>query len=88
VRSQRILIVESTPFLILSAYPVFQAVMKRQQLTMSWDFVQNRLDDAGVHGNCLKLCTYGDEKRFFSYRRKTHRDEPDYGRQISVITLE
>lgn len=53
-----------------------------------WDFVQNRLDDAGVHGNCLKLCTYGDEKRFFSYRRKTHRDESDYGRQISVITLE
>ncbi|AQT47745.1 hypothetical protein BBC0122_016430 [Bartonella choladocola] len=52
-----------------------------------WDFIQNRLDDAGVHGDCVNLCTYGDEKRFFSYRRKTHRNEPDYGRQISVITL-
>lgn len=53
-----------------------------------WDFVVDRLQEAGVNGDCLKLCTYGDEKRFFSYRRKTHLDEPDYGRQISVITLE
>lgn len=53
-----------------------------------WDFVVGRLQEAGVNGDCVKLCTYGDEKRFFSYRRKTHRNEPDYGRQISVITLE
>lgn len=53
-----------------------------------WDFVVSRLQEAGVNGDCVKLCTYGDEKRFFSYRRKTHRNEPDYGRQISVITLE
>ncbi|VAW12608.1 FIG00003370: Multicopper polyphenol oxidase [hydrothermal vent metagenome] len=33
------------------------------------------------------LDTYGDEKRFFSYRRSTHRGEPDFGRQISAITL-
>lgn len=33
------------------------------------------------------LCTYGDEKRFFSYRRTTHRGEPDYGRLISAIVL-
>ncbi|MEA3063666.1 MAG: hypothetical protein QOJ27_94, partial [Sphingomonadales bacterium] len=25
--------------------------------------------------------------RFFSYRRATHRGEPDYGRQISLIAL-
>jgi len=31
--------------------------------------------------------TYTDETRFFSYRRTTHRGEPDYGRQMSVIGL-
>ena len=35
----------------------------------------------------LGLCTYGDEARFFSYRRATHRGEPDYGRLISAIAL-
>lgn len=32
-------------------------------------------------------CTYGEEEYFFSYRRATHRGEPDYGRQLSAITL-
>lgn len=35
----------------------------------------------------LGLCTYSDESRFFSYRRTTHRAEPDYGRLISAIAL-
>jgi len=35
----------------------------------------------------LDCDTYTDEKRFFSYRRTTHRNEPDYGRQMSVIGL-
>jgi YfiH family protein len=35
----------------------------------------------------LELCTYADEDRFFSYRRATHRGEPDYGRLISAIVL-
>ena len=35
----------------------------------------------------LSLCTYADERRFFSYRRTTHRKERDYGRQISAISL-
>ncbi|WP_299329582.1 peptidoglycan editing factor PgeF [Parasphingopyxis sp.] len=35
----------------------------------------------------LSLDTYADEDRFFSYRRATHRNEPDYGRQLSVIAL-
>ena len=35
----------------------------------------------------LDLCTYADEERFFSYRRTTHRNEPDYGRQISAIFM-
>jgi polyphenol oxidase len=36
----------------------------------------------------LAVCTYADEKRFFSYRRATHRHEQDYGRLISAIALD
>jgi YfiH family protein len=32
-------------------------------------------------------CTYKEPKRFFPYRRTTHREEPDYGRQISAVML-
>lgn len=35
----------------------------------------------------LGICTYADPERFFSFRRTTHREEPDYGRQISAIAL-
>lgn len=35
----------------------------------------------------LGLDTYANEDRFFSYRRATHRNEPDYGRQLSLIAL-
>ncbi|WP_018236622.1 peptidoglycan editing factor PgeF [Ensifer sp. BR816] len=46
-----------------------------------------RLMDAGVTAENLDICTYADEDRFFSYRRTTHRQEPDYGRQISAICI-
>ncbi|MFZ2469419.1 MAG: peptidoglycan editing factor PgeF [Parvibaculum sedimenti] len=47
-----------------------------------------RLEAAGIGAVAsLGLCTYADERRFFSYRRTTHRSEPDYGRQISAIML-
>ena len=36
----------------------------------------------------LGLCTYADPARFFSYRRTTHRGEPDYGRHINAIALD
>jgi len=35
----------------------------------------------------LALCTYDGEAQFFSYRRSTHRGDPDYGRQLSAISL-
>ena len=35
----------------------------------------------------LGLCTYADERRFYSYRRMVHRGESDYGRLISAIML-
>lgn len=47
----------------------------------------SRLRAAGVKAENLDICTYADEDRFFSYRRTTHRKEPDYGRQISAIML-
>ena len=34
----------------------------------------------------LGLCTYADP-RFFSFRRATHRAEPDYGRHVNAIAL-
>ncbi|HWY62207.1 MAG TPA: peptidoglycan editing factor PgeF [Rhizomicrobium sp.] len=47
-----------------------------------------RLARAGIGGVAhLGLCTYPPENGFFSFRRTTHRGEPDYGRQISVIML-
>ncbi len=46
-----------------------------------------RLKAAGVDGSQLGLCTYADEDLFFSYRRTTHRGEPDYGRHLSAIAI-
>ncbi|EJF89186.1 peptidoglycan editing factor PgeF [Bartonella tamiae] len=53
-----------------------------------WAFILERLKEAGVQAECVEMCTYEDETRFYSYRRKTHRNESDYGRQMSVIMLE
>jgi polyphenol oxidase len=51
-------------------------------------FIGARLEAAGIGTFAdLGLCTYSDEERFFSYRRTTHRREPDYGRLISAIAL-
>ena len=35
----------------------------------------------------IDACTYADPDLFFSYRRATHRREPDYGRNISAVAL-
>ena len=49
-------------------------------------YVAARLAAAGVgHVEALGLDTYADEAAFFSFRRATHRGEPDYGREISLI---
>lgn len=43
---------------------------------------------AGVETiEALGLDTYANEDLFFSYRRATHREEADYGRQLSLIAL-
>lgn len=51
-------------------------------------YSRTRLERAGIGVvDDLDLCTYSDDARFFSYRRATHRAEPDYGRLIAAITL-
>ncbi len=51
-------------------------------------YIVSRLEAAGVGiAAALGLDTYADEARFFSYRRTTHRGEPDYGRLLAAITL-
>jgi polyphenol oxidase len=47
-----------------------------------------RVEHAGVGVvHDMALCTYADERRFYSYRRTTHRGETDYGRLISAIVI-
>ena len=51
-------------------------------------YIAERAARAGVgRFEDLRLDTYSDERRFFSYRRATHRKEPDYGRLLSVIVM-
>ena len=51
-------------------------------------YIAERAARAGVGWfEDLGLDTYADERRFFSYRRATHRKEPDYGRLMSVIVM-
>jgi YfiH family protein len=51
-------------------------------------YILQRLDNAGIaKAEALRLDTYSDPDRFYSYRRSTHRNEPSYGRQISMIGL-
>ncbi len=51
-------------------------------------YVAHRLAAAGImRVAALGLDTYSHPDRFFSFRRATHGNEPDYGRQISLIAL-
>lgn len=51
-------------------------------------YVGARLGRAGCGSvEVLGLDTYAREESFYSYRRATHRAEPTYGRQFSLIAL-
>ena len=51
-------------------------------------YAAHRLAAAGVPTiEMMGLDTYADADRFYSFRRATHRGEPDYGRQISIIGI-
>ena len=51
-------------------------------------YLTNRMKAFGI-GTVIDcgLCTYTQDQDYFSYRRATHRNEKDYGRQIAAITL-
>ena len=51
-------------------------------------FVQRQLARVDIEAHIINACTYADEARFFSYRRTAHRNEADYGRQMSAICLQ
>src|SRR5262249_17468699 len=51
-------------------------------------YVAARLAAAGIAPvEDLAACTYAEPERFFSFRRATHRGEPDYGRHVNAIAL-
>ena len=51
-------------------------------------YIVARLAAAGVRRvEAIGLDTYALEDRYYSYRRATHRSEPTYGRQLSLIGL-
>jgi YfiH family protein len=51
-------------------------------------YVAARLETAGIGAvERMGLDTYPDAEQFYSFRRATHRAEPTYGRQISLIGL-
>lgn len=51
-------------------------------------FVVNRLRQAKIRNIVnASQCTHANESLFFSFRRTTQRNEPDYGRQISAIVV-
>lgn len=51
-------------------------------------YVAGRLTRAEIgEVAALPYCTYARDDLFFSFRRATHRGEPDYGRALSVIAL-
>lgn len=52
-------------------------------------YVSQRVEATGVaEVERMGHDTYSREAEFFSYRRATHRREPGYGRQVSVIALQ
>ncbi|NEW88585.1 peptidoglycan editing factor PgeF [Rhodopseudomonas sp. WA056] len=72
------------------AYAAFFAAAERAGHAMFdlGGFIQMRLQTAGIGAiDDLGIDTYPDE-RFFSYRRTTHRNEPDYGRHVHAIVLD
>lgn len=77
----------------LDANPQFDRFFRRSDRTdhAQFDlpaFIEFRAKNAGIGTfRRMDLCTYADDTMFFSYRRSTHREEPDYGRMISAIAL-
>jgi polyphenol oxidase len=76
-----------------STDPANEAFFRDGQRADRWQFdleayVAARLAAAGVGTvDCMGLDTYARTDDFYSFRRATHRGEPTYGRQMSMIGL-
>ncbi len=52
------------------------------------DYAKHRLEEARIGAiGVIEEDTYSQPEKFFSFRRTTHRQELDYGRQISAIVV-
>lgn len=51
-------------------------------------YIVARLERAGVCARFVGRCTFSEPASFYSFRRTTHRGEPDYGRQLTAIALD
>ena len=68
-------------------YFVFAAREKHKLFDLP-GYVASQLTASGILDvDRMGLCTYANEKDYFSYRRSTHRGEADYGRNLSAIML-
>lgn len=51
-------------------------------------YVEKKLSEAGIEKvENLKINTYSEEEKFFSFRRSFHRGENDCGRNVSAIAI-
>jgi YfiH family protein len=51
-------------------------------------YIARRLERAGLMNiEDIRICTYAEAEKFYSYRRMTHLGEADYGRHLNAIVL-
>ncbi len=50
-------------------------------------YILAQCDRSEIKAESLGIDTYTGEEEYFSFRRNTHADEKEYGRQISIIAL-
>ncbi len=67
----------------------FKETQKEEQILFDLPgYIAYRLAQSGICNVAITgHDTYAEKDKFFSYRQKTHRGEPDYGRQISAIMI-
>jgi polyphenol oxidase len=69
-------------------YPTLSNKNSQKRYFNLLGYVEFRLMRAGIEKiNKAAIDTYAEEEKYFSFRRATHRREPDYGRQISAIMI-
>jgi YfiH family protein len=77
---------------VLAHTPTGERFFTNGQAPQKWHFdlpgyCAARLSAAGITAQILPYDTCADEQKFFSHRRRTLRNEPAIGHQISVIRL-